>query len=179
MPAANHCSYYHLGWSGRKSPWDPSSIMRCTRPWCSAVHIFVIIDADRIPGVLARLRSQRVLGIWGETKSVHRYHVQLLYLTSKSYFSGVIATLKSQSVSRTKGWKRNKATGIKLKCCAFLKKVLLQVSTRMLCRATVGTNRSFLPGRIHEELPEMLHEICHPVQYIVFNSSWSRQWEVG
>ena len=25
------------------------------------------------------------------------------------------------------------------------------MSTRTLCRATVGTNRSFLPGRIHEE----------------------------
>ena len=44
----------------------------------------------------------------------------------------------------------------------------------MLCRATVGTNQSFLPGRIHEELPEMLHEICHPVQYILKSSMRSR-----
>ena len=35
--------------------------------WCNVVTIFVIY-ADRIQGVLARLRSQRVLGIWGRNK---------------------------------------------------------------------------------------------------------------
>ena len=69
MPTANHCSYYHLGWS----LWDPSSSRCCSRPWCRA---------------------------------------------------------------------------------------------------------SFQRETSHEKLLEMLHEICHPVQYIVFTSSWSRQWAI-
>ena len=68
--------------------------------WCNLVSIFVIC-ADRIPGVLAILRSKGHQESGGVTKSVHRWYIQLLYLTSKSSSSGVIAALKSQNVSRT------------------------------------------------------------------------------
>ena len=146
--------------------------------WCNVVTIFVIY-ADRIPGVLARLRSQRVLGIWGRNKISSQVPCLIIVPHFKEWFFRCHCHVEVSKCIKNLGLKTKQATGIKLKCCAFLKRVLLQVSTRTLCRATVGTNQSFLPGRIHEELLEMLHEICHPVQYIVFTSSWSRQWEVG
>ena len=138
--------------------------------WCNLVSIFVIC-ADRIPGVLAILRSKGHQESGGVTKSVHRWYIQLLYLTSKSSSSGVIAALKSQSVSTTCGWKRNQATGLKLNCCTFLERVFLQVSLSdgSACSAIVIISWSFLPGRIHEKLLEMLCKICRYISIHTFS----------
>ena len=60
---------------------------------------------------------------------------------------------------------------MKLNCCTFLERVLLQVSLSdgSACSAIVIISWSFLPGRIHEKLLEMLRKICRYIPIHTFS----------